>query len=106
MAISCKKILSYPMSRLKDTANGISDAFLSGLWLTGVTIGLVDRSANKIKKSIIGPIEKPKPPMIIKPTEENDEVLSNLSEDAKSIGEELKKLEQSIANLEKQVKER
>lgn len=106
MAINCKKILSYPMSRVKDTANGISDAFLSGLWLTGVTIGLVDKSANKIKKSIIGPIEKPKPPMIIKPTEEKDEVLSFISEDAKSIGEELTKLEQSMANLEKQVKER
>ena len=106
MAINCKKILSYPMSYLKDTANGISDAFLSGLWLTGVTIGLVDKSANKIKKSIIGPIEKPKHPMVIKLTEEKSEVLSNLSEDAESIEDELTKLEQSIANLEKKVKER
>jgi len=54
MAVRSKKILLYPISRLKKTANGISDNFLSGIWLTGVTIGLVKRSADKIKKSIIG----------------------------------------------------
>ena len=53
MAVRGKKILLYPISRLKKTANDISDSFLSGIWLTGVTIGLVKKSADKIKKSII-----------------------------------------------------
>ena len=54
MAVRSKKILLYPISRLKKTVNDISDNFLSGIWLTGVTIGLVKRSADNIKKSIIG----------------------------------------------------
>ena len=54
-AISGKKILLYPISRIRNAANDISDVFLSGIWLTGVTIGLVKRSGDKIKKSIIGP---------------------------------------------------
>ena len=53
MKVRSKKILLYPISRLKKTANDISDNFLSGIWLTGVTIGLVKKSADKIKKSII-----------------------------------------------------
>jgi len=112
MAISCKKTLSYPISLLKNTVNGISDAFLSGLWLTGVTIGLVDRSANKIKKSIIGSKKKPEPPaverlrMVIKPTEEKDQALLNLLENAKGFEKKLTKFEQSVANLEKRVKGR
>jgi len=53
IAMRGKKILSYPISRFRNTANGISDNFLSGIWLTGVTIGLVKKSADKIKKSII-----------------------------------------------------
>jgi len=54
MAMRSKIILSYSISRLRKTANNISDVFLSGIWLTGVTIGLVKRSGDKIKKSIIG----------------------------------------------------
>ena len=55
ITVRSKKIFLYPISRLKKTVNDISDNFLSGIWLTGVTIGLVKRSADKIKKSIVGP---------------------------------------------------
>ncbi len=106
MAMSSKKIFSYPISCLRDTANNISDVFLSGIWLTGITIGLVKKSTNEIKKSIIGLKEKPEPPMVIKSSEQKDKVLLNLSEDAKSFEEELTKLEKSFAKLEKRVERR
>ncbi|MFC1556474.1 hypothetical protein ACFL5L_00645 [candidate division KSB1 bacterium] len=103
MVISCKKILSYPISRLENTVNGISITILSGLWLTGVTIGLVEKSAAKIKKSIIGPIERPKPSVVIKPTEEKNQVFLNLFEDTRSVEEELTKLEQAVAKIKERV---
>jgi len=102
-----KRVFRFsPISRLKNTFNGISDAFLSGLWLTGVTIGLVKGSADKVGKFIIGPIEKLKPPVAIKPSEEEDKALLNLSKDVNSVEEELTKFEQAVAKIEKRVKER
>ena len=55
MKVRSKKILLYQILRLKKTAKGVSDNFLSGIWLTGVTIGLVKKSASKIMKSMVGP---------------------------------------------------
>ena len=44
--------------------------------------------------------------MVVKPSEVKDTALLNLFEDAKSLEEELTKLEQSVAKIEKRVRGR
>lgn len=122
MAVNNKNILSYPISRIRETANNFSDTFLTGIWLTGVTLGLVKSSADNIKKFVIRPKKKPKSRTVtksdkeVRPKEktkpqtaakpEKDDTIFNLSEDAKSIDEELSKLEQSVTEIEKELSDK
>lgn len=49
-----KEIIPYPKKCICTVGNDISDVLLSGVWITGVAIGLVNGSAVRVKRTVIG----------------------------------------------------
>ena len=99
-----KEIISYPKKCVCRVGNDISDVVLSGVWITGVAIGLVKGSAVRVKRTVIGVKRKQRLPTIFKPGYDGDKELQVLGEEAKGLEEGLRRAEEEVDRIEKQVK--
>ena len=99
-----KEIVTYPQKCVCTVGNDISDVLLSGVWITGVAIGLVKGSAVRVKRTVIGAKRKQQLPIVVKPGYDEDKELSALSEEAKGLEEGLRRAEEEVDRIEKQVK--
>ena len=97
-----KEIISYPKKCINNLGNEISVIVLSGSWITGVTIGMGERLAVLLKRTVCGDYKTPKLTSI-PTTNKYENSLMSLYEDAKSLEEDLLKLEEVIDAVEKKI---
>lgn len=100
-----KEIISYPKKCVCTVGNDIYDVLLSGVWITGVAIGLVKGTAVQVKRTVTGVKRKQQLPMIVKPGYDEDKDLSALSEEAKVLEEGMRRAEEEVERIEKQINE-
>ena len=98
-----KEIISYPKKCVCTVGNDISDVVLTGVWITGVAIGLVKESAVQVKRTVIGVKRKQQLPVVVKPGYDEDKDLRALSEEAKGLEEGLRIAEEEVDRIEGQI---